>query len=86
MDTLVQYDSDTVITGSSDGIIRLINILPNKMIGVLGEHEDYPVERLALSEDRKLLVSASHDSTLKLWDLQKLLDDSNEDEVGLCAC
>lgn len=30
VDALVKYDTDTVITGSSDGIIRIVNILPNR--------------------------------------------------------
>lgn len=28
--------------------IRVVSILPNKMIGVIGEHADFPVERLGL--------------------------------------
>jgi hypothetical protein len=80
VDALVKFDEDTVITGSSDGLLRVLNILPNKLIGVLGAHaDDMPVERLALSQDRAVLASMSHDSCVKLWDLSVLQDDSGEE-------
>ncbi len=80
VDALVKYDADTVITGSSDGIIRIVNILPNRMLGVLGGSEDLPIERLALSHDRARLASVSHESGLRLWDLSQLTEGSAEDE------
>lgn len=49
MDALVAFDEDSVVTGSQDGLIRLISILPNRMLGVLGEHDDLPVESLAVN-------------------------------------
>ena len=81
VDAVVKYDADTIITGSSDGIIRIINILPNRMLGVLGGTEDLPIERLALSHDRATLASVSHESCLRLWDLSTLAHES-EDEEG----
>ena len=50
------FDEDTVLTGSQDGLIRVISILPNQMLGVVGEHGDFPVENLALSQDRCILA------------------------------
>jgi hypothetical protein len=35
---LLRYDEDSILTGSSDGLIRVLSIQPNKMLGVLGEH------------------------------------------------
>ena len=52
VDALVAFDEDTVLTGSQDGLIRVISILPNRMLGVVGEHGEFPVETLALSQDR----------------------------------
>ena len=49
MDALLAFDEDTLLTGCQDGLIRIIGVLPNQMLGVVGEHGDYPVERLALS-------------------------------------
>ena len=58
VDALLALDDDIVMTGSSDGLIRIISILPNKMLGVVGQHSDWPVERLACSADGLLLASA----------------------------
>jgi hypothetical protein len=35
---LLRYDDDTLLTGSSDGLIRVLSVQPNRMLGVLGEH------------------------------------------------
>lgn len=82
VDALIKFDEDTVLTGSSDGCIRIVNVLPNKLIGVVGVHssaEDLPIECLSLSHDKKLLASVSHDHIVKLWDLALLLED---DDIG----
>lgn len=82
VDAIIKWDEDTIVTGSSDGALRVINILPNKLLGVVGEHsEDMPVERLALSADKQLLASMSHDSCVKLWDMS-ILQDDGEGEQG----
>jgi WD40 repeat protein len=73
VDAMLKLDEDRIITGSENGIINLVGILPNKIIQPIAEHSEYPVERLALSHDRKFLGSISHDQTLKLWDLDELL-------------
>ncbi|BDA50374.1 WD repeat-containing protein JIP5 [Coccomyxa sp. Obi] len=80
VDALVAFDEDSVVTGSQDGLIRLISILPNRMLGVLGEHGDLPVESLALSAGRAYLASTSHDALLRLWDLSALNEDDAEDD------
>lgn len=81
---MVKLDEDTIVTGSSDGLLRILSLQPNKMLGVLGAHADYPIERLTLSEDARWLASASHDSTIKVWDLSVLHDDDDEEgaEIG----
>ena len=121
---MLRYDDDSVLTGSSDGLIRVLSIQPNKMLGVLGEHSggwasggwaggrvmavamamavldaalcsqaltifpsapasDYPIERLSLSADRAFLASASHDNSVKVWDLAQLATSSDDDEDGV---
>ncbi|XP_043723400.1 WD repeat-containing protein 55-like [Telopea speciosissima] len=74
VDALLKLDEDRVITGSENGLISLVGILPNQVIQPVAEHSEYPVERLAFSSDRKLLGSISHDQMLKLWDLDELLE------------
>jgi len=32
--------------------VRVVGVLPNKLLGVVGSHEDFPIERLAISSDR----------------------------------
>lgn len=96
VDALLKLDEDRLITGSENGIISLVGILPNRIIQPIAEHSEYPVERLGFSHDRKFLGSISHDQTLKLWDLEDLLqgsknttkkssagDDSDSDEMDM---
>ncbi|TMW89999.1 hypothetical protein EJD97_016313 [Solanum chilense] len=78
IDALLKLDEDRVITGCENGLISLVGILPNKIIQPIGEHSEYPVERLAFSHDRKYLGSASHDHLLKLWDLNELVQESED--------
>jgi len=77
---MVAFDEETVLTGSSDGLIRVLSIQPNKMLGVLGEHSDFDIERIALKGDKMCLASISHDSSLKLWNTGLLLDDEEEED------
>lgn len=73
VDALLKLDEDRLITGSYNGLISLVGILPNRIIQPIAEHSEYPVERLALSHDKKILGSISHDQILKLWDMDELL-------------
>lgn len=40
IDTMIKYDEDTLITGSEDGLIRAVSVLPNKIIAILGDPVD----------------------------------------------
>ncbi|KXJ14351.1 WD repeat-containing protein 55 [Exaiptasia diaphana] len=74
VDACVAISDNVVCTGSMDGIIRAIHILPNRLIGPVGEHSDFPIERIRLSPDENLLASCSHDQTVKFWDIEHLRD------------
>ena len=81
IDALLKVDEDTVLTGASDGIIRLVQLHPDKLLGVLGEHDGYPVEKLQFNADRSYVGSVSHDNFIRLWDARVLQDDNiNDDE------
>lgn len=47
--------------------------MPNKLLGVLGEHENFPIERLRMSRNGDLIASCSHDNSIKFW-----LNDENK--------
>lgn len=38
-----------MITGSSDGLVRVVQVLPTKLHGVVTDHGDWPVERIAIA-------------------------------------
>ncbi|KAL7414921.1 WD40-repeat-containing domain protein [Mrakia frigida] len=80
IETIVPLSDDVVATGSSDGMVRIVSILPNKLMGVITHHNDFPIERLALSHDKAILGSASHDECVKLTDVRDIFDDSDDED------
>eukprot|EP00884_Botryococcus_braunii_P017552 jgi/Botrbrau1/4480/Bobra.0220s0014.1 len=80
VDAMVRLDDDTIVTGCADGLLRAVSIFPNKLLCVLGRHSGQSVERLALSESQRVLVSVGLGNSLKMWDLGPLLDDSDTSE------
>lgn len=54
---------------------------PNKLLGLIGDHEDFPVENLKFSHDKKIIGSVSHTNKVHFWDVGYLFDeDDGEDE------
>lgn len=51
---------------------RAVNILPNRVVGSVGQHAGEPVEKLALSHCGRFLASSGHDQRLKFWDMAQL--------------
>lgn len=80
VETLVKIDEDTVCTGSSDGIIRIVQLHPNKLLGLVGDHEDFPVEMMKLSQDKKLIGSVSHSNKIHFWDVGYLHEEEEDEE------
>lgn len=82
IDCMIPVDDNTVITGCGDGIIRIVSILPNKIIGVVSaQTEELPITSLSLSHDRKYLA-AIVDSTVQFWNVSMLFEDDDENEEG----
>ena len=77
VDAMCTLDHDTVLTGSSDGLVRVVQILPHKLLGIVADHGGLPVERLARKES--WLASIGHGAEIKLTDLSPLLEDDEED-------
>ena len=81
VDCLLPLDADALITGSSDGILRLCTLAPNKLVGLIGEHGSDPIERLAWDRSHSIVASASHDNTVRLWDV-RYLHEGEEGSIG----
>lgn len=80
IDAVLKLDENTVLTGSSDGLIRVVQVQPDKFLGVLGNHEGWSVEGMVFSPDQKVIVSWSHDDTVRVWDATVLQDDDDDEE------
>lgn len=61
-------------------MIRVLQVYPNKLLGVIGDHGEFPIERMKISRDGRWLGSASHDEALKMTDIKDCLEDSDSDE------
>ncbi|XP_076993324.1 WD repeat-containing protein 55 [Tamandua tetradactyla] len=72
IDCMVPVTESLLCTGSTDGVIRAVNILPNRVVGTVGQHAGEPVEELALSHCGHFLASSGHDQRLKFWDMAQL--------------
>ena len=82
IDCMVVIDQDTICTGSSDGILRVVQVLPNKLLGVLGQHQaDCPIEHIAQSFDNSLIASCSHDERIRFWPCSFLYESDVESDA-----
>jgi WD40 repeat protein len=83
VDCCLKIDEKTLLTGSSDGLIRALQIQPNKLMGVLGSHEDFPVEGMKKNHDETLIASFAHDPIIRFNDISIFYEgDGNEKEEG----
>jgi WD40 repeat protein len=73
VDCMWKMDETVAVTGSSDGLLRVVSLLPNKVLGVVGDHEEFPVEGMCASRDGRLLGSFAHDEVVRFWDLAAAL-------------
>jgi WD repeat-containing protein 55 len=82
VDALVQLPGadNVILTGSSDGMIRALQIYPNKLLGLIADHGEFPIERLKICREGRWLGSASHDEILKLTDVKDCLEDSDDED------
>lgn len=86
VECFTKLDERTLITGCADGVIRVMQIHPNKITNIVGDHDGFPVEGVKRHEG--LLCSYSLDDILHFWDVSLLLSeveggmDEDEDEAG----
>ncbi|KAJ2785013.1 WD domain repeat-containing protein 55 [Coemansia interrupta] len=82
IDTICKLTEDMCVTGSSDGLLRIVQLFPHKLVGVAGDHDSLPVEKVVLSHDKQWLASCSHDHTVHFWDIGYIFDDSGDGDDG----
>lgn len=51
---------------------RAVNVLPNRVLGCVGQHLGEPIEQLAVAPGGQLLASCAHDQKVKFWDVSAL--------------
>eukprot|EP00978_Attheya_sp_CCMP212_P013282 scaffold33389_cov54-Attheya_sp.AAC.5 len=81
IDALLKVDEDTFLTGSSDGLVRIVQIHPDRLLGILGDHDGFPVESLHFSANKKYVGSISHDALIRLWDASIFCDDDEDEDI-----
>jgi WD40 repeat protein len=72
VDAIIKLNDSIFITGCEDGNIRACSIQPNRFIGVIGDHSDFPIQHLCLSNDNNTLASISHDECVKFWSVENI--------------
>ncbi|KAF1381180.1 hypothetical protein PFLUV_G00171850 [Perca fluviatilis] len=72
VECILPVTDSIMCTASMDGYIRAVNLLPNRVIGCVGQHVGEPIEELAGSWDGRFLASSAHDQLLKFWDISGL--------------
>jgi hypothetical protein len=58
-------------------------LLPTKLLGIVTDHGDYPVERIVIDRagEGRWVGSVGHEDVLKLTDLKEIFEDEDEDDV-----
>ncbi|XP_046722984.1 WD repeat-containing protein 55 isoform X1 [Silurus meridionalis] len=72
VDCIIPITENILCTASMDGVIRAVNILPNRVVGSVGQHIGEPIEEIACSWDKHFLASCGHDQLIKFWDISGL--------------
>ena len=52
----------TILTGSSDGYVRAVQLFPTKLLGIVTDHGEWPVERIAVGGGRGQLTIGQKNS------------------------
>ncbi|XP_051894072.1 WD repeat-containing protein 55 isoform X2 [Pristis pectinata] len=72
IDCVVPITDNILCTASMDGVVRAVNILPNRVIGSVGQHPGESIEQIAKSREGHFLASCAHDQKVKFWDVSNL--------------
>ncbi|KAI6145039.1 WD40-repeat-containing domain protein [Pisolithus tinctorius] len=71
----------TILTGSSDGLMRVVQLFPTKLLGVVADHGSFPIEHIAIDQngEGRWIGSAGHEDVLKMTDLREVFEDEDSD-------
>ncbi|KIM41626.1 hypothetical protein M413DRAFT_71725 [Hebeloma cylindrosporum] len=73
--------ASTILTGSSDGYVRAVQILPTKLLGVVADHGEWPIERISIGGGHGQLSLDTKDShSTKIGD--KSMEVDQEEAFG----
>ena len=72
IDCMQPLSDNVYLTGCFDGNIRACHIFPNRFLGVVGSHDDFPIQKLCLSSDKNVCASISHDEYVKFWNVENI--------------
>lgn len=46
--------------------------MPNRFLGVVGNHDGFPIQKIDLSSDKSVCASLCHDQCVKFWNVENL--------------
>uniref|UniRef100_A0A1B6E1Q1 WD repeat-containing protein 55 homolog n=1 Tax=Clastoptera arizonana TaxID=38151 RepID=A0A1B6E1Q1_9HEMI len=70
---MIPISENIVITGWEDGVLRATYLLPNRNLGIVGQHS-LSVENLDISHDGEYIASCSLDQKLRFWPISYFED------------
>jgi hypothetical protein len=61
-----------------------VEILPTKFVGIVADHEEFPVERIAVDRggEGDWIGSVGHEDSLKLTNLREIFEDGEDSGEG----
>ena len=92
MPSAYSSSNSTILTGSSDGLLRAVQLFPTKLLGVVVDHGSFPIERIAIDRggEGHWVGSVGHDEKLRLTDLREVFEGSDgeeeEENVMMSGC
>jgi len=72
--------SSVILTGSSDGYVRAVQLFPTNLLGVVTDHGEWPVERIAVGEGRQQLSIGSNAAKGVGQSVHRRGDDDDDDD------
>ena len=72
IDSMVALSDSVVVYGCGDGNVRAASFFPNKPLGIVGNHSEFPVLSIDIDREKKLVASTSGEPVVKFWSVEGL--------------